>query len=198
MPAKPLLFATHNKHKLAEVRQLIPSQFEVIGLDDIGFHHDIPEPYDTFIDNARAKTTFLFQQTGLICFAEDSGLEVDALQGRPGVYSARYAGDHRGPEDNIRKVLDELGSTQNRSARFIALMAFRSSKDEVHFFKGTVEGSISTSPRGKNGFGYDPIFIPNGFDQTFGELSVAIKNRISHRRKALDKFLEFLSGYRQS
>ena len=194
MPAKTLLFASHNKHKLKEVRLLVPERYEIIGLDDIGFHQEIPEPFDTFEENARAKTNFLYQHTGLCCFAEDSGLEIDALQGRPGVWSARYAGTQRNNEDNIRKVLDELGSIENRAARFIALIAYQINEDTVHYFKGTVEGKISFAPEGENGFGYDPIFIPNGFDQTFGLLSAELKGRISHRRKALDQFLGFLSG----
>ena len=187
-----LLFASQNRHKLEEIRPLIPTPYQLKNLADIGWTDEIPEPFETFEENAKAKTQYIFQRTGLSCFAEDSGLEVDALQGRPGVYSARYAGKHGHSEENIRKVLIELGSRPDRTARFTAVIAWQVNHETIHLFRGRVEGSISMTAEGKNGFGYDPIFIPAGFDQTFGQLPVSIKQSISHRAKALRLFLEAL------
>ncbi len=188
-----LLFASSNTHKVEEVRQLLPSTYQLLGLPDIGWTTDIPEPFNTFVDNAKAKVSFVFQKSGYPCFADDSGLEVDALDGRPGVYSARYAGEQRNSIDNIAKVLEELESETLRSAKFIAVIAYQLNADEVYLFKGQVDGSITYYPSGKGGFGYDPVFIPAGFDRTFGELSSSVKNAISHRAMAMRKFLEFLN-----
>jgi XTP/dITP diphosphohydrolase len=190
---KQLLFASNNRHKIEEVRQMIPPRYHLLGLHDICFEKEIPEPFDTFEDNARAKAAFLFEYTGLACFADDSGLEVDALDFRPGVFSARYAGEHKCSEDNVRKVLDELSDRTERRARFIAVIAYQKNIEETYIFKGAVEGSINFAPAGSNGFGYDPIFIPSGFDQTFAELPTTLKNNISHRAKAMSLFLDFLS-----
>lgn len=189
---KTLLFASGNIHKVEEVRQLLPEPYQLLGLNDIQWTADIPEPFDTFEDNAKAKVSIVFNQSGYPCFADDSGLEVDALNGRPGVYSARYAGEQRDSNDNIAKVLAELESETLRSARFIAVIAYQLNADEVYLFKGQVDGSIAYNPSGKGGFGYDPIFIPAGFDRTFGELPPSVKNAISHRAIAMRKFLEFL------
>ncbi len=189
---KQLLFASSNRHKIEEVRQMIPSGYQLLGLHDIAFETEIPEPYDTFEDNARAKAAFLFEHTGLPCFADDSGLEVDALGRRPGVFSARYAGEHRNGEDNVKKVLEELGDIQHRIARFVAVIAYQTNTIDSFLFKGTVEGSINGEPIGINGFGYDPIFIPAGFDQSFAQLPTSLKNNISHRGKAMRMFLDFL------
>lgn len=190
--AHTLLFASSNAHKLHELRNLIPASFTLIGLDDIQWTTDIPEPFDTFEENAAAKALFVHERTGMTCFAEDSGLEVDALQGRPGVLSARYAGMHGNSVANMEKLLRELEGVTQRTARFVAVIAFKQENEDMIFFSGRVEGSIAKRISGTSGFGYDPVFIPAGFNQTFGELSPAIKLSISHRSKALNAFLEHL------
>ena len=191
---KQLLFASANMHKLEEIRQILPSSYLLSGLNDYAIHEDIPEPFDTFEANAATKASYVFQKTGVPCFADDSGLAIDALDGRPGVLSARYAGEHKSSEENIQKVLSELHGIQNRTARFIAVIAFQQSEKELFLFKGSIEGSITHTPSGKGGFGYDPVFIPDGFDQTFAQLSPTLKNQISHRAKAMKLFLSFLAG----
>lgn len=187
-----ILFASHNSHKVNEIKKLLPANYSLIGLNDIHFTEEIPEPYFSFVENAVAKATFIFERTRTKCFADDSGLEVDALGGRPGVFSARYAGTSNDSDANIRKVLSELGDAENRTARFQAVIAYISSVEQINIFTGTVEGKISFSPAGGGGFGYDPIFIPDGFEETFGELTQSIKNKISHRAKAMQKFVEYL------
>jgi len=194
MSSQRLLLASYNHHKLDEYRQMIPSRIHLEHLGDISFSLEIPEPYETFEENALAKTTFVFEHTGIACFADDSGLEVDALDGRPGVRSARYAGEGKDSKDNIDKVLSELGDHTNRTARFVAVIAYQTARNTSYLFKGTVEGTISRQPVGIGGFGYDPIFIPSGFDQTFGQLPSMLKNQISHRSKALAQFLTFLEA----
>lgn len=191
MPER-LLFASANNHKLEEIRLMLPEGYCLKGLSDISWTEDIPEPYDTFGANAKAKASYVFDRTGLPCFADDSGLVVDALDGRPGVLSARYAGEQKSSEDNLTKVLQELGDNPIRTARFVAVMAYQENKDECHLFTGTVEGSISFAPEGKGGFGYDPIFIPDGFDKPFACLPGQLKNSISHRALAMQKFITFL------
>ena len=171
---------------------MLPSAIQIKGLRDIGWTDEIPEPFESFEENAAAKANLLFEQTGIPCFAEDSGLEVDALNGRPGVFSARYAGEHGNSEANINKLLSVLEGITNRSARFIAVIAFPT-PSRVIFFTGIVAGTIASGPRGAGGFGYDPVFIPNGFKDTFGELSPAVKQSISHRKKALTSFIDYLS-----
>lgn len=190
-----LLFASHNRHKVEEVRLIIPDRFRVEDLDDIGLSEDIPEPYDTFEANACGKAAYVYTKTGIPCFADDSGLEVDALGGRPGVLSARYAGPGRSSADNVKRVLEELGNSEDRSARFVAVLAFQYAPKTVNVFRGVVEGRISHGVEGIGGFGYDPIFIPAGFDQSFGVLPAALKNRISHRAIAIGKFAAFLQGH---
>ena len=192
MDKQVLLFASQNRHKLEEMRLLIPPMYQLKNLTDIGWTDEIPEPFETFEENAMAKTRYIYERTGLSCFAEDSGLEIDALHGRPGVYSARYAGTHGHHEGNNRKVLLELGSRPDRTARYTAVIAWQVNHETIHLFKGRVEGSISMTPIGENGFGYDPIFIPAGFDQTFGQLPASVKQAISHRSKAFRLFLEAL------
>jgi XTP/dITP diphosphohydrolase len=190
-----LLFASSNAHKLDEIRFLLPHNYTLLGLADIQWATDIPEPFDTFEENAKAKASLLFQHTDIACFADDSGLMVDALEGRPGVWSARYAGEHKNSQDNLQKVLDELGENQNRNAKFISVIAYQFTPEEIFLFRGEVTGTIHTQPEGQGGFGYDPIFIPAGFDQTFGHLSPAIKNLISHRANAMRKFVGFLRNH---
>lgn len=190
---KSLLFCSTNQHKIAEIKAILPQSFHLMGLSDIQWTEDIPEPFETFTENAAAKCQMVFQQTQIPCFSEDSGLCIRSLQERPGVYSARYAGPDKNAGNNIHKVLDELGETEDRAAWFISTIAFKPNADEIFFFEGKVHGQISHTPSGNDGFGYDPIFIPNGFSNTFAMLSSQIKWRVSHRTKAFEKFLAFLS-----
>jgi XTP/dITP diphosphohydrolase len=192
---KSLLFASTNQHKLEEIRQMLPTGYDVQSLNDIGWREEIPEPFETFEENAAAKTSFLYEATGLVCFAEDSGLEIEALGGRPGIYSARYAGSPTDSVKNIEKILGELKSIRNRSARFVSVIAYQTGKNEIHFFKGMVEGDISEHNSGHGGFGYDPVFIPKGFDQTFAVLPASLKNQVSHRSKSLHQFLQYLQQH---
>ena len=198
--AKSLLFASTNQHKLEEIRQMLPPGYDVQSLNDIGWREEIPEPFETFEENAAAKTSTLFEATGLVCFAEDSGLVIDALEGRPGVYSARYAGSPVNSSSNIEKrniekVLNEMNNIRNRSARFVSVIAYQTNRNEIHFFRGLVEGNISEHPHGHGGFGYDPVFIPKGFDQTFSMLPASLKNQVSHRSKSMHHFIQFLQQH---
>ncbi len=185
-----LVFATNNAHKLEEVQQMIGDRFKLLSLADIGCHEDIPETGVTFEENAQQKTDYLKERFNVDCFGDDSGLEVDALQGEPGVYSARYAGT-RDMEKNIDLVLEKLGDNSNRTARFKTVISLNMN-NEQHFFEGSIEGRIITERIGTKGFGYDPIFIPNGYDITFAEMSLEEKNRISHRSVAVQKLCKFL------
>lgn len=189
---KKLLFATSNFHKLEEVRQILPSGIEVISLKDIGWTEEIPESFETFEENAAQKASVIFSKTGYMCFAEDSGLAIEALNGKPGVYSARYAGGHGNSEANNEKVLEEMKPFLDRDAKFISVIAFREDADTVKLFRGEVRGKISNSVEGIGGFGYDPIFIPDGFDKTFGEMEEGFKNEISHRAKSMAQFISYL------
>ena len=185
-----LVFATNNAHKLEEVQQMIGDRFNLLSLADIGCHEDIPETGVTFEENAQQKTDYLKEKFNVDCFGDDSGLEVDALQGEPGVYSARYAGT-RDMEKNIDLVLEKLGDNANRTARFKTVISLNIN-NEQHFFEGSIEGRIINQRIGTKGFGYDPIFIPNGYDITFAEMSLEEKNRISHRSVAVQKLCNFL------
>lgn len=187
-----ILFASHNEHKVNEVKKLLPEKYSLIGLRDIGWRDEIPEPFQSYAENAKAKALYLFDRTGISCFADDSGLEIDALHGRPGIMSARYAGVPTDSMRNIEKVMYELSEEKNRKARFVAVVAFVTASDRIATFRGIVEGSINRMPMGDGGFGYDPIFIPDGFDLTFSQLSESLKNQISHRAKAMQKFVEYL------
>jgi XTP/dITP diphosphohydrolase len=189
-----IVLATRNAHKAEEIRRMAPSWIEILTLDDIGWTTPIDEPYDTFEENARAKAETIFNACGIPALADDSGLEVDALSGRPGVRSARYAGDDQHDRRNLEKVVDELAGCTNRRARFRAVLAFCATPGYAELFQGTVEGHIAETSRGAGGFGYDPVFVPEGFDQTFGELGPEVKNRISHRAKALHAFVGYLYG----
>ncbi len=192
MPER-LLFATSNAHKLEEVRNIIGARYIVEGLDSIAFSGEIPETSPTIEGNAVEKVEFVAQFTAQPVFAEDTGLIVPALDGAPGVYSARYAGDHKSDKDNIAKLLRELQEkSRDRRAYFQTVLAFRDVGGKVITFTGEVHGKIAPSPRGDMGFGYDPVFIPDGWEETFAQLGDDIKNTISHRRKALDLFVAFL------
>jgi XTP/dITP diphosphohydrolase len=188
-----LVFATNNGHKIEEVTHKIGDRFNLLSLDDVGFTEDIAETGTTFVANASIKSRAIYQQFGLNCFGDDSGLIVDALNGEPGVYSARYAGEHGNHDANITKVLQKLEGKADRKARFITVISLMWQGEE-HFFEGTVEGTIRQERSGAKGFGYDPIFQPDGYDITFADMSLDEKSSISHRARALDKMVEFLKG----
>lgn len=188
-----LIFATNNEHKVVEVRSVIGSSFEILTLKEAGIDVDIPEPFDTLEQNASNKSKSIFELTKLNCFSEDTGLFVDALNGEPGVKSARYAGEDRSFEDNIIKLLAKLADNKNRKARFRTIISLLLNKEEI-FFEGICEGTIRESNKGEKGFGYDPIFVPEGSSRTFAEMSLEEKNKYSHRRKAMDKLIEFLKS----
>lgn len=186
-----LVFATNNRHKLDEVACKIGDKFKLLTLNDIGCTDDIEENGTTFHANASIKSHHIFNKYRLDCFGDDSGLEIEALNGEPGVYSARYAGEHGNHAANIKKVLDNLQGIENRRARFITVISLIWNGEE-HFFEGAVEGTIRNELSGSEGFGYDPIFQPEGYDVTFAEMTMEEKNRISHRAKAMEKLMAFL------
>ncbi len=186
-----LIFATNNQHKLEEVQQLIGSKFHLKSLADIHCWDDIPETGTTFEENAGQKSKYIFDRFALNCFADDSGLEVDALNNEPGIYSARYSGT-RDSEQNMYLVLEKLGNSTNRKARFVTVISLLMDGKE-YLFEGTINGQIAHRPSGKKGFGYDPIFIPDGYAITFADLDRSEKNRISHRARAMQKLIEFLN-----
>lgn len=198
-----IVFATNNQHKLDEIRGILGDGFEIVSLNDIGCHEDIPETGKTLEENALQKAQYVYEHYHVNCFADDTGLEVDALNGAPGVYSARYAGgEGHDSEANMTKLLHELGNNNNRKARFRTVIALIEKKDvcpcgctsvkKVHLFEGIVNGEIIRERRGGEGFGYDPIFQPEGYDKTFAELGMDIKNTISHRARATQKLAEYL------
>ncbi|QNK62384.1 RdgB/HAM1 family non-canonical purine NTP pyrophosphatase [Pedobacter sp. PAMC26386] len=187
---RQLVFATNNLHKTKEVSTLLAGQYEVLNLKDIGCNTDIPETADTFAGNAGLKSRFVVENFKLDCFADDSGLEVEALNNEPGIFSARYAGQ-RGDEANLALVLQKMKGQENRSARFITVISLIQNGEEF-FFEGVIQGTIRTFPTGGNGFGYDPIFQPDGFQETFAEMDMEQKNKISHRAIAMRKLIAFL------
>ena len=203
-----IVFATNNKHKLDEIRSILGESIDVLSLKDIGCDADIPETGKTLDENAQQKAQYIYDNYHLDCFADDTGLEVDALNGAPGVYSARYANmedpsaESHDAEANMSRLLRELGENNNRKARFRTVIALIRKKDvcpcgctsikEIHKFEGIVEGEIIRERRGGEGFGYDPIFQPDGYDKTFAELGMDIKNHISHRARATQKLAEYL------
>ena len=186
-----LVFATNNQHKVNEIRSVVGDQFEIITLKEAGIDIDIPEPYDTLKENASEKSRTIHRLTGLSCFSEDTGLEVDALNGEPGVKSARYAGVGKSFDKNIEKLLSNLKGNQRRTARFKTVISLIL-EDKEYFFEGVCEGKIIEERRGSGGFGYDPVFVPGGETRTFAELSLTEKNLFSHRKKATDNLLIFL------
>lgn len=188
---KKIVFATNNPNKLREIRELMPAGIEVLSLNDIGCHADIAETADTLEGNALIKAHYVYDRYGLECFADDTGLEVDALGGGPGVHTARYAGDDQNPEANKKKLLAELREKNNRHARFRTVIALIE-KEQEFLFSGEVEGEITCEPRGSEGFGYDPIFSPENTGKTFAELGEDKKNQISHRARAVRKLLNYL------
>lgn len=188
-----LLFATSNSNKVKEIQSLLPEGFSLLGLNDIGFHGDIPETADTIEGNSLLKAQFIAENFNRICFSEDTGLEVVSLNGRPGVRTARYAGEQACNQDNISLVLKEMNATTERKARFKTVISFFDGK-AFKQFEGICNGSIATEVKGIDGFGYDPIFIPDGEVRTFAEMTLTEKNKFSHRKKAFNQFLEYLKG----
>lgn len=186
-----LVFASNNKHKIQEIKQLLPETFEIVSLEDIGCFEDIPETADTIEGNAILKADYVTQNYGLPCFADDSGLEVEALNGQPGVFSARYAGEQKNDEDNIQKLLTELQNHSNRKAQFKTVIALNLNGKQ-HLFTGIIKGQIISEKRGINGFGYDPVFVAENSDKTFAELSSEEKNKVSHRAKAVKELIGFI------
>lgn len=190
-----LCFASNNAHKLDEIRPLLPPGLTLLSLADIGCHEELPETQDTLEGNARQKAEYVRQHYGVACFADDTGLEVAALNGEPGVYSARYAGPQRLAADNVAKLLQELKDAPDRSARFRTVVALAGADGTMHEFAGAVAGHITEDVRGAGGFGYDPIFAPTeGDGRTFAEMSGTEKNRISHRARAVAGLLVFLGA----
>lgn len=188
---KELVFVTNNLHKLEEISEIIGDEFHIISLAEIGCYDDIPEDAATLEGNASYKARYVYNKYGRDCFADDTGLEIDALEGRPGVRSARYAGEDCNPENNIRKVLSELEGKTDRKARFRTVISLIRKGIEVQF-EGTVEGVILYEKRGKEGFGYDPVFLPDGYQLSFAEMPLEEKNKISHRARATRKLIDHL------
>lgn len=190
-----LIFATNNQHKINEIRSILKSGFSIITLAEAGINRDIPEPFETLEENALEKSRTIHLLTGKDCFSEDTGLETEALGGLPGVRSARFAGDNADPEANTDKLLLMLREKENRRARFRTVISLIL-EGKQYQFEGVCEGRITGSRKGSKGFGYDPVFIPDGSEKTFAEMNTEEKNVFSHRRKATDKLIEFLSERR--
>ena len=186
-----LVFATNNKHKLEEVRNILGNRVEVLSLNDINCNDDIPETAETLQGNALIKARYIYEKYGMNCFADDTGLEVDALGGEPGVYSARYAGEQNDSQANMNKLLQNLTGKKERNAQFRTVIALIINGEEF-IFNGIIKGEISEEKKGDSGFGYDPIFIPEGFSQSFAQMNSEQKNSISHRYRATMKLCEFL------
>lgn len=187
-----LVFASNNKHKIKELKELLPDKFEIVSLEDIGCTEDIAETADTIEGNAVLKANYVTQNYGLPCFADDSGLEVEALDGAPGVYSARYAGEQKSDSDNIAKLLEQLKHSENRKAQFKTVIVLNLNNQQ-HLFTGIIEGEITTAKRGTNGFGYDPVFIAENSSKTFAELTSEEKNKVSHRARAVEQLSNWLA-----
>lgn len=188
---RAIVFATNNAHKLEEVQKALPS-IEVKSLKAVNFEGEIPEDHETLEENSAQKADFITEYTGLDCFADDTGLEVEALNGAPGVYSARYAGEHGNSEANMEKLLSELEGNSNRNAQFRTVVTLNLDGKQYQF-EGICKGTITTEKHGDKGFGYDPIFIPEGYSKTFAELDMSVKNAISHRGLAVQKLVDFLN-----
>jgi XTP/dITP diphosphohydrolase len=186
-----LVFATNNAHKLDEVRAILEPEFTIVSLKDLNCNEDIPETADTLDGNALLKASFIYDKFGLDCFADDTGLEIEELGGEPGVYSARYAGEDNNAYNNMNKVLTLLGDKTNRKACFRTVIALKTGNN-TYYFEGKINGEIATVARGESGFGYDPIFVPEGYLLSFAQLSGEEKNKISHRALAVNKLIDFL------
>lgn len=188
-----LVFATNNPYKLAEIKQIITNEIQILSLNDINCHDEVPETKDTLEGNALDKARFIYKKYNINCFADDTGLEIDALNGKPGVFSARYAGPNKSFADNMNKVLLEMDKITNRKACFRTVIALIINGNE-HLFEGEICGSLLNKPRGKGGFGYDPIFLPENSTKSFAELTAEEKNNISHRKLAIDKLIAFFNN----
>ncbi|MCB0380009.1 MAG: non-canonical purine NTP diphosphatase [Flavobacteriales bacterium] len=186
-----LVFATNNKNKIKEIKHLIGNSIELLSLEDIGCVEDIPETSDTIQGNAIQKAKYVYDNYGYNCFADDTGLEIDELNGEPGIYSARYAGEQRNSEDNMNKVLEKLNDATNRNAQFKTVIALIIN-GEISCFEGIVKGEMTRVRSGEEGFGYDPIFKPKGYDITYSEMNLELKNKISHRALATHQLIEHL------
>lgn len=186
-----LVFASNNKNKIAEIQQLVGDQFQIVSLEDIGCLVDIPETAETIEGNAILKANYVTENYGLPCFADDTGLEIEALNGEPGVYSARYAGEQKNATDNMNLVLQKLENQMNRKAQFKTVIALNLNKEQ-YLFEGVVKGEIISEKRGNQGFGYDPIFVPENETRTFAEMSMIEKASMSHRGRAVEKCIGFL------
>jgi XTP/dITP diphosphohydrolase len=191
---KNLVFATGNIHKLQEVQGLFKEGFALSCLKDVNITEEIPETADNLVDNALQKARYVYEKCGIPCFADDTGLEVDALDGAPGVYSARYAGEQKDSKLNMLLLLKNMNGKTNRNARFRTIIAYIDENAQEHIFEGEIKGKIIENMAGENGFGYDPIFVPEGYEETFAELSSEIKNTISHRARAMEKFLSYINN----
>jgi len=189
-----ICFATNNRHKVEEVAALLPGQISLLTLDEIGCLEELPEEKDTLEGNSLQKAQYIYDRYEIACVADDTGLEVDALDGRPGVYSARYAGDGNDSEANMSRLLNELEGIEDRSAQFRTIITLILPGGEMHQFEGKVEGRISHERQGTEGFGYDPLFIPSGFETSFAQMTAAGKNSISHRGRAVTKLVDFLKS----
>lgn len=187
-----IVFATNNENKIKEIQSMLPENIEIISLESIGCHEEIPETADTIEKNAIMKANYVTEKYGYDCFADDTGLEVDSLNGEPGVYSARYAGEQRSSEDNMDKLLLNLENSTNRDAQFKTVITLNL-KGKQYLFTGIARGEITLEKNGNQGFGYDPIFRPEGYQETFAQLSLETKNAISHRGKATRELIDFLS-----
>ncbi len=188
-----IVFATNNPNKIIEIQSMLPSEIQIISLEGIGCHEDIPETSDTIEGNAIQKANYILENYGFDCFADDTGLEVEVLNNEPGVYSARYAGELRNADDNMNKLLSKLEDKPNRKARFKTVICLNL-KGKQHLFTGIASGEITKHKTGTGGFGYDPIFQPEGYQHTFAEISLAEKNIISHRGKATQLLIDFLKN----
>lgn len=188
-----LIFASSNQHKVEEIKVLLGNDFEILSMMDIGILEEIEETGNTFEANAAIKAQFIYNKTKLNCFADDSGLEVESLQNEPGIFSARYAGAQRNSTDNLLLVLEKLGNNINRKARFVCVICLIDDGKEL-FFEGEIKGDLLNEPLGGNGFGYDPIFVPQGYSESFASLSDGIKNQISHRARATAKMMDYLNN----
>jgi XTP/dITP diphosphohydrolase len=186
-----LVFATNNSHKLTEVRAILEPEFEIISLGDLNCFDDIAETAETLDGNALLKANYIYSKFGVNCFADDTGLEVEGLHGAPGVYSARYAGEDNNAFNNMSKVLYLLGDNKNRKACFRTVIALIQ-QNKISYFEGKIEGTIALRPQGENGFGYDPIFIPNGYYVSFAEIDSVENNKISHRALSVEKLVNYL------
>jgi XTP/dITP diphosphohydrolase len=189
---RSLVFATGNQHKLEEVQGLLGKDFALSCLKEVGITEDIPETAFTLHENALQKAQYVYNKCGCACFADDTGLEIDALNGEPGVFSARYAGPQKDSLANMQLVIERLQGVANRKAQFRTVIAYIDKYGNEYLFEGKIEGKIIDTPTGVQGFGYDPIFVPEGFDKTFAELPMDVKNSMSHRGRAIQKLVEFL------